>query len=260
MADLEKARQKRGKTDDSFERLYTDKTDAYLIQLLDSADARERTVAAHLLGIRKNTLAVTVLMERLKKEPCLYARISVGDALAEIGEPAIGLLIDNLGRIGSNQHHRLPQKGFYKKSYPLPRDLAARILIRIGAAALPALEEVIQSGHRESALEALDGLGFISFYHQKNRSEPFIIRKWEEAATDELMQWKLVRCMMALPSRQLSEILQRVILTYDQAPLRWEAVRSLALSQTSIPADVVRYAHQDSHPEVRKMAGFFLKG
>ncbi len=41
-------------------------------------------------------------------------------------------MIEIIGDIGSNHEVSIPKKPFKKSSYPLPRDIVARILIRLG--------------------------------------------------------------------------------------------------------------------------------
>ena len=64
-------------------------------------------------------------VQALKTEKKLYPKIELSELLCSCGQPAIKALIKQLGKIGNNQHKQIPNKQFQKKSYPLPRDLAA---------------------------------------------------------------------------------------------------------------------------------------
>jgi HEAT repeat protein len=130
------ARTKRGQTSRQDDSLFSTLSNQELLDLINDVDAQKRTSAARLLGERKDTDAIPLLCERLKKETALYTRIAISEALGAIGDPAIPELIRLLGKVGNNQHHEVPKKGFYKKSYPLPRDIAARTIIKIGCSAL----------------------------------------------------------------------------------------------------------------------------
>jgi hypothetical protein len=74
---------------------------------------------------------VTELCRQLAVEKKLYTKIALCESLAARAELSIEPLIELLGRIGKNQETKIPERGFYKVSYPLPRDIAARIICRL---------------------------------------------------------------------------------------------------------------------------------
>jgi hypothetical protein len=82
----------------------------------------------------------------LENEKKLYTKIALSEAIAEYGVLSLKYLIPLLGKIGKNQHKKVALVDINKKSYLLPRDIAARIIIRIGKPALPFLEEILVSG------------------------------------------------------------------------------------------------------------------
>lgn len=258
--DQHAARRKRGFTSEQLVAQYSSSSDEELIVMCGGADAQKRTAAAKLLGARKCGKAVQILCEQLKNESALYSRIAASEALGAIGERAIAGLVALLGRVGRNQHRELPQKGFYKKSYPLPRDMAARTITKIGAQALPALEKIILGGDKIRALEAIDGVGHIAFYCHDLRSESVLLAAFDRYLSDDLVKWKIVRALQSFPSQQVQQLLMNLIRENCIPQLRWEAVRSLGQTGCGIPAEVLNHAERDAHVEVRAMAKVFLVG
>jgi hypothetical protein len=100
----------------------------------------------------------------LENEKKLYTKIALSEAIAEYGVLSLKYLIPLLGKIGKNQHKKLLWLISIKKSYPLPRDLAARTIIRIGEPTLPFLEEILVSGTYAQKIEVIDAIGHIVFY------------------------------------------------------------------------------------------------
>src|SRR3989339_1201627 len=160
----------RGFVDDEFVKSFANKNIKELITLLQSNVPQERTAAAKILGAKKEKSAIKHLCLALEKEKSLYSKISISNALSNIGEAAIPSLIKLLGKIGNNQHKAPPAKPFRKKSYPLPRDIAARTIIRIGETALPYLEECLIVGSEAQISEAIDAIGHIAFYSKNSRA------------------------------------------------------------------------------------------
>src|SRR5512133_143261 len=120
MTDKTTARIQRGQTNVDIDRQLSDLTDEALIALLDDVDAQKRTTAARLLGSRKCLFAIPYLCAHLPVETALYTRLAICETLAAFGEPVLPGLIELLGKIGNNRHEALPERGFFKKSYPLP--------------------------------------------------------------------------------------------------------------------------------------------
>lgn len=257
ISDKAAARLQRGQTTAEEDARYAAFSSTDLLALLDDAHPQARTSAAKWLGERRYAAAVPVLCAHLQTETALYPRIAICDALAAIGTPAIPALIALIGRVGANQHTELPQRGFYKKSYPLPRDLAVRTLIRIGPAALPSLEQVIQSGERSVVLDAIDAVGHIAFYSRDTRSEAVLLAAYQTHSADAVVRWKLIRAFQSFPSGAVRRLLESIILADEIPALRWEAVRSLGLHGGGLPAAVLNGIAQDADEELRKLAGMF---
>lgn len=259
MIDKTTARIRRGQTSRQDDGFFSMLSNQELLGLINDADAQKRTSAAKLLGERKYTDAVPLLCDRLKKETALYTRIAISKALGVIGEPAISELIDLLGKVGNNQHRKLPRKGFYKKSYPLPRDLAVRTIVKIGCSALKPLEQVVLEADRASVLEAIDGIGQIAFYEGDLSSEAVLMIAYQKYHSDQVILWKIVRAFQAFPTEKVRTLLETLICSSISPELRWEAVRSLGQHGSKASAKIVAHAQHDAHDEVRKMARLFLK-
>lgn len=221
------ARQKRGFASADFTAQLIGLSDEQLIILCAGMDVQKRTASAKLLGTRQCEKAVPILCERLKNEHALYPRIAVSEALGAIGVCALPSLIMLLGQIGNNQHRSLPERGFNKKSFPLPRDIAARTIVKMGAPALPALEKVIINGERRQILEAMDCIGHIAFYCHNLCSLPVLLAAIVHHKDDDLVKWKIVRALQSFPNHEVKQILNNIICTSCVPALRLEAVRSL---------------------------------
>jgi HEAT repeat protein len=259
MTDKTTARIQRGQTNPEFDNQFSNYSDGSLITLLDDADAQTRTTAARLLGSRKCYDAIPYLCARLPVETALYTRLAICETLACFGEPALPGLIELLGKIGNNRHEALPTRGFYKRSYPLPRDLAARTIIRMGPGALASLERVVQTGDRSQILESLDEIGHIAFYSKDIRSENILLSAYEKYNSDPVVRWKIVRAFQSFPTEKVRELLLEIILSDEIPSLRWEAVRSLGQSGLSVSTETIFRIMQDPDEEVRNMANYFLK-
>jgi HEAT repeat protein len=253
------ARKKRGEITEKNLAEFKNRSDGGLIGLLNDPLPQNRTAATRLLGDRRCAEAVNALCERLANEKALYARLAAGEALAAIGQPALPALASLLGKIGSNQYRTVPNTGFYKKSYPLPRDLAARVIIRVGETALPYLEDVIRQGQREAILEAVDALGHIAFYTGNTRSEGLLLNLYRKSAGDELLCWKLIRAFQSFPSAAVRELLEEIIQHNENPILRCDALRSLCLHGLGVSKQIRDVIASDPDPEVQKTAGLFLK-
>ncbi len=257
--DKEASRTKRGQTRQQDDIQLSKLTNLELHCLMNDTDALKRTSAAKLLGERKDKEAVSILCERLRIETALYTRIAISEALGAIGEPAISGLIELLGKVGNNQHQELPQNGFYKKSYPLPRDIAVRTLTKIGKPALKPLEDVVLSGDKTSILEALDGIGHIAFYEDDLSSEIVLQKAYQKYQSDKQILWKIIRAFQSFPTESVRRLLEEVICSYPSPELRWEAVRSLGQHKRKVSLEIMDHIQLDPNDEVRKTARYFLK-
>jgi len=174
------------------------RTNNELIDLLKSRIAIERTIGARLLGSRGD-VSVEYLLMALKTEKKLYPRLEICCLLARIGEPSIDGLVQLLGVIGNNQHQTPSEEPFLKNSYPLPRDIAARTLIRIGQAALPVLCGVLDEDNRAKISEAIDAIGFICSIGGADQYLKPLMACYNRFENNDLLRWKLFRAMSSFP-------------------------------------------------------------
>ncbi len=162
--------------------------------LLESNISVKRTLGARLLKNRNATNEIIdCLIKALRKEKKLYSKIEISKTLEAFGKPTVNSLIVVLGKIGSNQHKVVPQKEFKKNNYPLPRDIAARIIGHIGKDALAALESQFKIMSKQQQAEAIDAIGYICFYNYSPHIYELLQRCYEVNQNNDLIKWKLLR-------------------------------------------------------------------
>ena len=222
-------KENRGFTTKSQNNIFAGKSDIELISLLKSNNSKDRTSSATILGQRKSQKAIFVLCKQLENEKALYSKIAICEALGKIGKPAINELIKYLSKIGNNQHKTLPKKRFNKCSYPLPRDIIARTICKIGDGALMDLNNILEGENKKQIYEAIDAIGFISFYSENKISFETLEKALQKYSDDEIIQWKIIRALSAFPSKKSEEILLDILKTSNKPELKWEAKRSMGL-------------------------------
>ena len=206
---------------------YIDISDDELIHLLKSSNAHDRTAGAKITKIRKDEKHLPLLCGLLKNEKKLYTKIALSESIEEYGVSALQYLIPLLGVIGNNQHRQPDLIDLNKKSFPLPRDIAARVIIRIGEPALPYLEEVLAEGTYTQKLEAIDAIGHIVYNCKQFRSEKYLHDLLREEGNDELLKWKIIRAFQSFHSEEIVDFLKNIIDRNDILVLTSEAERSL---------------------------------
>ncbi len=194
--------------------------------LLRHSDAVQRTIAAVLIGERKDDDALPMLCAALQTETKLYTKLALCRAIGQFGAAALPLLLPLLGRIGGNQHTAVRAIDLKKRSFPLPRDIVSRIIIRIGPAALPSLEFIVEHGSREQMLEAIDAIGHIAFTRSNYRSEAVLMRLYASSA-DDMTRWKVIRAFQSFVSADVESVLRAVLAAGGNEILEAEARRSL---------------------------------
>jgi hypothetical protein len=196
-----------------------------LIKLLTTQIATERTIAAKIIGQRKIPDSLPLLCDSLKAEKKLYTKIAICEAIEKFRISALKYLIPLIGKIGNNQHRKIDLIDIKKKSYPLPRDIVIRIIIRIGSEALPVLEDLSQNGTYEQKVEVVDGIGHIVINYNDHRSENVLLNEYAKS-NDELLKWKLIRTFQSFNSKEIRKILKEER-NSDNMIFREEAKRSL---------------------------------
>lgn len=168
-----------------------------LLDLLKSPQAEMRTIAARCLDKSEDHHVVECLLAALDNEKNLYPKIEICNSLASFGNSSVTGLVQRLGTIGKNQHATVPEEPFRKNSYPLPRDIAARTLIRIGITALPSLLEVLKGDEKPKISEAIDSIGFICSKDPHPEYLGELLKCYRKHFNSELIKWKLIRAMSA---------------------------------------------------------------
>lgn len=217
--------QNRGYAADEISAAYKSLNNEEILNLLNNENAVVRTAAARIAGERKISGSLPSLCESLKTEKKLYSKIAICEAIEKFGTSALMYLLPLVGKIGNNQHKKIDLIDLRKKSYPLPRDIVTRIIIRIGPEALPYLENIMKEGTMEQKMEIVDAIGHIAFNYGDCRSENVLLNAYNDT-DDEILKWKLIRAFQSFNSREVIMILEKII-NSDIEVFREEAKRSL---------------------------------
>ena len=201
--------QKRGFVEKGKEEKLKDLSFEDKIELLKSNIATERTIGARLLANNSNLNTINYLTNALTTEKKLYTKIEICNSLVSFGIHAVNPLINLLGKIGNNQHSEILKSQFKKKSYPLPRDIASRTIIRIGEIALPALTKTIEENNISNLTEAIDTIGYICFYKKHPEMYNHLERCFYKNSNNELIKWKIFRAMSAFHESEIFLIKQK---------------------------------------------------
>lgn len=222
----------RGYVDDAIEKKYFDMSAENLTALLKSDIPVERSTGARLLSCNPDISVVKYLIEALVSEKKLYPKIEICNSLVTFGKDSVKPLILLLGKIGNNQYREIPKTSFKKKNYPLPRDIAARTLIRIGHPALSDLLKCLMSDNLSMLSEAIDAIGFICFY--KWHSKPYmpLIECFNRPHMNDLIRWKIFRSMSAFPKSE--DFLNEQKLLTANSYMKSEIERSLRLIKSGL--------------------------
>jgi hypothetical protein len=194
--------------------------------LLNSELPTDRTIGARLLARNSDLSAIDFLIEALINEKKLYSKIEICNSLVSFGKDAVIPLIGLLGIIGNNQYREIPEAGFKKNNYPLPRDIAGRIIVRIGIKAIPELLKVLGRGDLTKLSEAIDAIGFICFYEHQDNVCRLLIECFNRNLDNNLIQWKIFRALSAFPE---SEPFLKEHQQLSNERIRSEIERSLSL-------------------------------
>lgn len=262
-------RKKRGEINKSDLTPYLDYSTNQLIEMLESHEAQKRTIAATMLGDKRDINAIESLAHALKIEKALYSRIAISEALGKMGESAVVPVADLLGQIGSNQETELPKKYFNKKSYPLVRDMAARTLVKIGKPATTYLIQLLES-EKDIFIkqQAIDALGAIAAKTGDYRSlkpincfNNIVGINQEDINSDENLDkvtlWKIIRSLSAFKnSKEAVECLIIVLNNISDSPLQWESARSLGQIGVSSPEvlEILSKMEESDDIEIKKAA------
>ncbi len=197
------------------------------LELLKSKIASERTLGARLLKNNKTKKTVEHLICALKTEKKLYSKIEICNTLSELNEIAINPLIMSLGQIGNNQHKIVSKKEFLKDSYPLPRDIASRTLIRIGKKAIPELLKELETENISVLSELIDTIGHINFNSKSENIYTYLKSCYQRNETNDLIKWKIIRAFSGI--HESEEFLNELYTKIKNERLKKEIERSVRL-------------------------------
>ena len=217
----------RGFLTDGIEREFENVSFDEKIELLGSKVATERTLGARLLKGDKNEKVVECLIKALMAEEKLYPKIEICNVLSEMQEIAIKPLIKCLGKIGNNQHKIIPEEEFLKDSYPLPRDVASRTLIRIGKKAIPELLKQLKVEDKSRLSEVIDTVGYINFNSEPEDIYELLKSCYNRNNKEDLIKWKIIRAFSGI--NESEDFLNNQYDEINNARLKKEIERSLRL-------------------------------
>ena len=218
--------------------------DPYLVMSTDellcklrSPTSTIRTCASTVLGNHKEPKVIAALCQQLKIEKMLYCRIAISDSLVDIGSLSVQPLLALLGKVGHNQEKDIPQKGFNKTSYPLPRDIAARTLCRMGVSILPEVFGFLESDRHPFEVEqAIDVIGHIVYTEKPNINPKILIQLSEKYIEFPMIQFKITRSFSGFTDNQAKKFLYNRLKSSDVG-FQFEAARSLVLSKQYMPVN-----------------------
>lgn len=184
---------------------YKDYTISQLYEQINSSDPQVRTTAIHLLGEKQDPnhpQLVSTIINLLTRETALYTKIEISKLLIQGNQQTCTQLLPYLGTIGSNQHKKVPLSTSKKKTYPLPRDIVARILGKTSPNNIDILQKALPSTTISQLAELLDAIGFLVFHNpslatQQTYQQLYNIQ--QKNSNNDLILWKLIRCFSAFP-------------------------------------------------------------
>jgi hypothetical protein len=213
--------------------VYKNYTENELLKLLRDKEAYKRTISIKLLSENPKEKYIPLFCEMLKTEKKLYTKIELCNSLEKYGEKSIPFLIPLLGTIGDNHHKKIEIVDINKKSYPLPRDIAGRILIRIGPKVFPELKKIIRENKNANQIsESLEVIGHITGNYKNYEMEKTLIDYFHKNRGNEFPEWKLVRAFQSFNSREIKTLLKNVIKEHKNKIIVEEAKRSIQRIET----------------------------
>lgn len=195
----------------------------------------KRTAAIRVLYMKFGYIdekLIQALLERLCIEKSLYTKLEICSVLEKGDDIVAKLMVEYLGKIGSNQYKELPNRVSKKVSYPLPRDIIARSLARMDKSIFEVLMEVLSSQEKYKIYEVLDAIGFMIFYNRELASLKAFesIRGILKAYSDDyIIVWKSVMCFSAFSYKESIDILEEIKRTHGNQIIKAEAERSIKL-------------------------------
>jgi len=203
--------------------------------LIKSKKAFERTIAIRLLknssDISRLDLTV-ILLEILVNEKHLYTKIEICDVLEKGDSEIAEQMLKYVGKIGKNQHVKLPKEVSKKVSYPLPRDIMARVMGKMNISILPTLIEALSNCDVFEIREVIDAIGFLCFYNDVT-NEGFVVKEllkcYEKYKYDNIVRWKITMGLSAFNNEFAISKLKEIIEKETEELILKETYRALKL-------------------------------
>jgi hypothetical protein len=208
--------------------LYENYIEDVLLKLAQDKEAYKRTIAIKILSNYHKDKYLPLFCETLRTEKKLYTKMELCAALENYGEKSIPYLMPLLGTIGNNRHNKIDIIDLRKKSYPLPRDIVARILIRIGTRVFPELKKILVENENKIQIpNAIDVVGHITWNYKDYSLENVLKECWKKNNGNKFIEWKIIRAFQSFNSIEIISILENVIKTHKNKIIVEEAKRSM---------------------------------
>lgn len=198
--------------------------------------AIERSIAIHLLAKNYNICDLkisSILIDQLAIEKALYTKLEIQNALVSGDTKVANLLIDYLGIIGNNQYKTLDNAVVSKKkSYPLPRDIIARILSKMDSSVFSVLIDSILNLSSSQLSELIDAIGFMVFYNKElatDKNLDKIIILLDSFSDNEIIIWKITTCLSSFSLKKSKNSLIYIKNNFNNEIIQNEVKRSLNL-------------------------------
>ncbi len=227
----EEAFRKRGKFDESDYKKYVGESFFTLVNMINDDNPVKRSVAINILSddIITDESLIRLVLDRIIIEKCLYVRLEISRTLEKAGRNAADIMIEYLGMVGDNRYEEISGEVSKKKSYPLPRDLIARMLGNMDKEVFPSLVDAIDKVDKNILSELIDAIGFM-VYKNKELSTVENLQIINDIIKDnvynELILWKCALALMSFPFEESIFILNEML---DNKKLEAQAKRSISL-------------------------------
>ena len=166
----------------------------------------ERTAGYRYIKMFPDVNFLEALCIILENEKPLYSKIELCECIEQFGVSAIEYLDPLIGTIGKNQHKTISSCDLKKKSFPLPRDIVARIIIRLGSEVLYYYKNNLDKYNTRQLSEIIDIIGHITSTSKNEIMESDLLHLFE-TTSDKLITWKLIKSFQSFTSQKIIEIL-----------------------------------------------------